>query len=226
LRLFAISDIHGCLKTFEALLNQIGLNKDDQLYLLGDYIDRGPNSKGVLDKIIALQAEGYQVRCLRGNHEQMMLSARSDMNMYRAWKMNGGDTCMSSFGAESLYDIPKPYFDFMTDCFHHFQKEDFLFVHAGLNLNSPAPLSDKKSLLWIRKWEEKGDLSKLRGQKVIHGHTPQRRIDIELRFEAFAAGEHPVLNIDCGCAYPKADYHQLCAVDLINMKLFFQKNIE
>lgn len=226
MRIFAISDIHGCKKTFVELLNQIGLNKSDQLYLLGDYIDRGADSKGVLDKIMDLQTEGYHIRCLRGNHEQMMLKAPSDINMYRAWKMNGGTICMQSFNAESIYDIPQKYFDFIRNCHHYLKKDNFLFVHAGLNLESPTPLLDKKSLLWIRKWEEKGDLSKLDGKKVIHGHTPQKRSAIEERFEAFAKGDYPVLNIDCGCPYPKEGYQQLCAIELTKMQLFFQKYID
>ena len=67
---FAISDIHGCAKTFEALLDRIALSTQGELYLLGDYLDRGPDSKGVLDLIFRLQREGYAVHCLRGNHEQ------------------------------------------------------------------------------------------------------------------------------------------------------------
>ncbi|MEO0876095.1 MAG: metallophosphoesterase, partial [Bacteroidota bacterium] len=66
MRKFAISDIHGCLKTFEALLDQIQFTTQDELYLLGDYIDRGPDSKGVIDLIWKMQADGYQVKCLRG----------------------------------------------------------------------------------------------------------------------------------------------------------------
>ncbi|MFT5168289.1 MAG: serine/threonine protein phosphatase 1, partial [Saprospiraceae bacterium] len=61
---YAISDIHGCAKTFKALLEQISFSKEDVLYLLGDYVDRGPDSKGVIDHIWQLQSEGYTVFCL------------------------------------------------------------------------------------------------------------------------------------------------------------------
>ena len=70
MRRFAISDIHGCARTFEALLDRIAFTSQDELYLLGDYIDRGGDSKGVLDLIFRFQKEGYAVQCLLGNHEQ------------------------------------------------------------------------------------------------------------------------------------------------------------
>ncbi len=225
MRIFAISDIHGCQKTFLTLLDRIGLQQDDQLYLLGDYIDRGPASKGVFDSITNLQTQGYHVHCLRGNHEQMLLDARTDPYMASIWMKNGGIQALQSFQVSKLADIPQPYFDFMENCAHYFEQDAYLFVHAGLNLELPNPLADKKSMLWIRKWEEKGYLSWLAGRKVIHGHTPQKRIDIERRFEAFAQGKHPILNIDRGCVYDKVAYHQLCAVELTGMRLFFEKNV-
>jgi serine/threonine protein phosphatase 1 len=92
LKKFAISDIHGCNRTFNEVLQKTGLNKDDQLFLLGDYIDRGPDSKGVIDTIFNLQNEGYQVHCLRGNHEQMLMDAwqKNDFHYTRRWLMHGG----------------------------------------------------------------------------------------------------------------------------------------
>ena len=69
---FAISDIHGCAKNFKALLDRISLSLGDELYLLGDYIDRGPDSKGVIDHVWQLQKTGHTVHCLCGNHEQRL----------------------------------------------------------------------------------------------------------------------------------------------------------
>ena len=74
-RSFAITDIHGCANTLDALLDQIGLSQSDHLYLLGDYIDRGPRSKEVLDILLALQRKQYPMTVLRGNHEQLFLDA-------------------------------------------------------------------------------------------------------------------------------------------------------
>jgi len=72
---YVISDIHGCAKTFKALVDRISFSREDELYLLGDYIDRGPDSKGVIDHIWDLLETGYTVHCLTGNHEQMFLHA-------------------------------------------------------------------------------------------------------------------------------------------------------
>jgi serine/threonine protein phosphatase 1 len=71
-RILAISDIHGNNKTFLDLLDKIALTKDDELYLLGDYIDRGPDSKGVIDTIWKLMDDNYRVFCIKGNHEEML----------------------------------------------------------------------------------------------------------------------------------------------------------
>jgi serine/threonine protein phosphatase 1 len=73
--IWAISNIHGCYHTFKALLEKIGLCKEDELYLLGDYIDRGPGSKEVLDLILKLKSENFNIQCLLGNHEIMLFHA-------------------------------------------------------------------------------------------------------------------------------------------------------
>ncbi len=90
-RIFAIGDIHGCRKTFEKLLkDKIQLTKEDEIYCIGDYIDRGDDSKGVIDLIINLRTDGYKIKILRGNHEQMMLEAATDKKALSLWLDNGG----------------------------------------------------------------------------------------------------------------------------------------
>lgn len=105
MRRFAISDIHGCLRSFRALLEEINFSKEDTLYLLGDYIDRGPDSKGVIDHIWKLQKEGYTVHCLRGNHEQMLLNEISSPNNY----FDGESETLRSFGVKQNLNIPRQY---------------------------------------------------------------------------------------------------------------------
>ena len=114
MRIFAVSDIHGCFTTFsELLFGRISLQKTDRLFLLGDYIDRGPSSKQVLDLIMNLTAEGYDIVPLMGNHEKMMLDAfRDPDNPYR-WFLNGGDTTMKSFGLTDIEAIPGKYILFL-----------------------------------------------------------------------------------------------------------------
>ena len=105
MRRFAISDIHGCRATFEKMLTEVlQLQKEDTLYLLGDYIDRGPDSRGVIDHIWALQKEGYQVHCLRGNHEQMLLD---EVDKDGFW-YKGNRATLDSFQIKSNQGIPKP----------------------------------------------------------------------------------------------------------------------
>lgn len=224
MRTFAISDIHGCQLTFDALLNKIGLNKEDQLYLLGDYIDRGPRSKQVLDQITNLKNEGYHLRCLRGNHEQMMLDAQHDLMRERNWRRNGGNAALDSFNAIDLDEIPGRYFQQLEDCFHCLTTDDYVFVHAGLNFEAENPMDDKKAMIWIRRWEDKADKKWLNGRIIIHGHTPTRKKAIKKRFKRL--DEIPVLPIDNGCAYSKDGFGNLCAVDLTNRELYFKKRVD
>jgi serine/threonine protein phosphatase 1 len=78
-RVFIIGDIHGCNKTFRKLvLEKISIRKTDKIYCLGDYIDRGPDSKGVIDFIIQLRKDGFNIHTLRGNHEQLLLESEID----------------------------------------------------------------------------------------------------------------------------------------------------
>ncbi|MCP4439788.1 MAG: serine/threonine protein phosphatase [Aureispira sp.] len=224
MRILAISDIHGCFNTFKRLLKQVDLQKTDQLYLLGDYVDRGPHSKEVLDYIIYLQGQGYTLRCLRGNHEQMMLNALVDEEKERAWRMNGGTATLTSFGAFMPKDIPARYYKFIHSLEYFFETEDYLFVHAGFNMREEDPFEDKHAMIWIRKWEKLFDADRLGHKTVVHGHTPQTTTEIKDRFEIL--NQKSVLTIDNGCGYSFKGGGQLCAVDLTNEQLYFEPNID
>ena len=104
---YAISDIHGCSQTFTELLNKISFSTNDTLYLLGDYIDRGPGSIQTIDKIIQLQSSGYNIKCLRGNHEQMMLNSIHRPEESTLWEKNGGDKVLDELGIYSASQIPQ-----------------------------------------------------------------------------------------------------------------------
>ena len=225
-RIFAISDIHGCSYTFYEMLNKIGLNKNDELYLLGDFIDRGPYSRMVLDKIMLLKAEGYQLHCLRGNHEQMMLEAPHSDEFAAIWLRNGGSEVMQEFNALAFSDIPKKYFDFIENLDYWFEREQLLFVHAGFKLvKNVNPFELKKNMLWIRKWADQAGVEQwLNGRSVVHGHTPQTEQQIRKRFDQPEL--FPILNIDNGCAYEAEGMRQLCCVELTERIIYFQKNIE
>ncbi len=109
-RIVAIGDIHGCSKTFEKLLNdKIQITKEDEIYCIGDYIDRGDDRKGVIDLILRLRNEGYNIYTLRGNHEQMMMDALNDKKALNLWLDNGGKSTLKSFGIKSVNGLPAEY---------------------------------------------------------------------------------------------------------------------
>lgn len=226
MRKFTISDIHGCLKTFKALLNKIEFTKEDELYLLGDFIDRGPNSKGVFDDIWKMQKDGYSVFCLRGNHDQMMLDAQHDLRWSRSWMLNGGDTTVESFNANLISEIPKVYFDFIEAMPYYIEVENYILVHAGFSFDMPNPFDELNSMLWKRKWYLNINFHWLGDRTIIHGHTPIGKKAIEEMLEKI--DDTQVLNIDSGCVHKGKglQYGDLACFELISQQLFFQKNID
>lgn len=226
MRRFAISDMHGCALTFKALLDQLELSEGDQLYLLGDYIDRGPDSKGVIDTIWELQERKIAVFCLKGNHEDMLLKARYDFEQLQLWKVNGGIIAMESFGVSSPNEIGKKYWDFLESLEYYFEVDDYLFVHAGLNFDMPNPLDGKFGMLWIRNWYPDINYQWLGDRIIIHGHTPTQRKTILADWENMEKNQF--LNIDNGCFFNRQgdSFGHLCAFDLDTHDLIFQKNID
>jgi serine/threonine protein phosphatase 1 len=222
MRIIAISDIHGHNTTFQALLGKTGLTKDDQLFILGDYVDRGPDSKGVLDTIIGLQGEGYRVTCILGNHEDMMLKAHYSPGQTELWMLNGGGATLESFGVGQPGQIPAKYIRFMESLPLAVETDKAVFVHAGLNMKNEDPLLDETSLLWITNWYSEINFDWLGSRKLIHGHVFRRRYEIERSLEML--DHFPVMGIDNGCFVDMPDYGRLCALDLTNRKLFFVRN--
>jgi len=220
-RKFAISDIHGTRRTFLALLDKIQLTTADELYLLGDYIDRGPDSKGVIDEIWQLQAAGYQVHCLRGNHEQLLLDLIAAPTEY--WGIAYPDRQMyRSFGIKAAHDLPLVYYEWMQQLPFFFTVDEYLLVHAGLNFRAAFPLLDRSAMLWIRDWRAVIDRSWLKGRIIVHGHTPTPRNVIENYLAT--VDQTPVLVIDNGCVYPHIQgMGSLCALELMERQLFFQE---
>ena len=105
-RLFAISDIHGCYKPFyELIVSTISLTKSDQLILLGDYIDRGGQSKEVIDFILELKNDGFNITTLTGNHEVMLVDSYYETDALPLWLMNNGMTTLESFGIQDIREI-------------------------------------------------------------------------------------------------------------------------
>lgn len=194
---FAISDIHGCAKTFRFLVEErLQLQSADQLFLLGDYIDRGPDSKGVLDYIMELQAKNFKVSTLMGNHESLLLQAPENPQYLTTWLRNGGQTTLQSFNAQQLADIPTRYINFLAKLDYYLELPDYLLVHAGFNFKSANPFIDFEAMIWIRHFEVKEKFTQ--GRRIVHGHTPTMSSEI---ISSLGPPADSVINIDGGCVY-------------------------
>ncbi|WP_181306394.1 metallophosphoesterase [Rufibacter sp. XAAS-G3-1] len=221
MRRFAISDIHGCCKTFRYLVEEeLKLKTYDQLYLLGDYIDRGPDSKGVIDFILELREKDFQVITLCGNHEDMLLEARDNSAYADNWLYNGGVAALKSFKAETLFDIPPKYWKFLEELELYVELADYLLVHAGFDFSHDYPFDDREAMLWIRHFEV--DKKVLGARKIIHGHTPIYLDDIASSLKEPVSD---VINIDGGCVFTR-QLGYLTALNLDTLELHALKNRE
>ena len=165
---YAIGDIHGGVNTLKALLRAINLRHTDSLFLLGDYVDRGPDSKGVLDTIMELKKCSYDVTALRGNHDDMMLKAITDPrdNFARSWFGDWGE----SFGISAPAEVPEKYINFLESLPLMVVERDYVFAHAGLAFDKTDPIADSQSDQLL--WQESGvpDRHRLGGRVVVTGH--------------------------------------------------------
>lgn len=221
-RTLLVSDIHGCYQTFRALIEDTWkLTTDDELYILGDYIDRGSHSKQVVDYILQLRHNGFPIHTLKGNHEDLMLQAMDDEVALKNWLANGGVTTLESFGIKHPSDMPQVYQQFFRELDYYLEVEDAFLVHAGFDFSKDDPFSDYQAMLWIRGFET--DRQQLNNKRLIHGHTP---ISKEAILETIEQ-DTDAINIDAGCVY---DYlpnlGRLCGLNLDTMEPVFQKNQE
>jgi serine/threonine protein phosphatase 1 len=215
-RLFAIGDIHGCFDSLQELVeNQIQLTENDKLVLLGDYIDRGDKSKEVIDYIIELQAQRFDVVLLKGNHEVLLLETFEDEKNKSKWIQNGGLETLNSFGIDSITDITLKYLEFFKNLKNYYSFEKFLFVHAGFNDKILNPFNDTYSMVWK---SQNAYLNPLLSNKtIIHGHRPITVDFCKKQIEE----KQQVINIDTGCVYKeKIGYGKLTAIELYSKKLF------
>jgi serine/threonine protein phosphatase 1 len=214
-RTFIIGDVHGCSKTLEYMLYQrLNITKEDNIYFLGDYIDRGSDSKGVIDIILDLQDSNYQVFPLRGNHEEMLLDSINSDDAFYQWKRNGANHTLDSFNIINPNFLDKKYLYFFKNLKYYFELDEFILVHAGMNFDIINPFSDLKSMVWTR--YPYIDLKKTHGKRLIVGHTP-------LPFKAIEASlQTPQIYIDGGCVYAKSyeSLGNLVALELNSMELY------
>ena len=215
-RLLAIGDVHGSFDPFCEMIEQkIRLRKDDKLVLLGDYIDRGYRSREVIDYIIDLQLQGYDIVPLKGNHESMLLdSLESEQSLYN-WFMNGGYETLNSFGVESVKELDIRYLKFFRSLQYYYIEDKFIFVHAGFNDDIADPFIDKFEMIWSRREHYSNPV--FAGKIIVHGHTP---IPLSVCREEVMSHKG-VINIDTGCVYDEwGGYGHLSAIELFTMELF------
>jgi len=180
-RLYAIGDIHGRADLLRRLYDAIAddaatvARRRRVLIHLGDYVDRGPDSRGVLDLVTAAPPAGFDTVCLRGNHEQMMLDyldGRSDGDL---WRRNGGEATEASYGVLTndrdalLRALPPAHLVFLRGLGLTARFGDYLFVHAGIRPGVPLDRQDADDLLWIRQPFLDSDAD--HGAVVVHGHS-------------------------------------------------------
>lgn len=168
MRTLAIGDIHGCLTALTTLLKRVRLQADDTLITLGDYVDRGPDSKGVLDFLINLSHECQLVH-LGGNHELMMLDAKKSRFSRHGWLGVGGAETIDSYG-ESMDDVPQAHWDFINSSAAFHETDTHIFVHANLNPKKPLSKQQADDLFWRPFGAPKPHIS---GKAMICGHTSQ-----------------------------------------------------
>lgn len=218
---YAIGDIHGMLDRLRGVHARIredmALTKAEARVIhLGDYIDRGPDSHGVVEAVMAFEAEGkrrgFEVVNLRGNHEQMLLDAYQDADgrAFHQWQVNGGDMALLSY-ARAYAEAGRPPVQTWSQVipFEHVrwmnalrtilrdEERGFVFVHAGIDPTA-FPACDDATRIWTRserffdhaRWPLRPELT---GIQVIHGHTPTDSLEADV---------HPHrINVDSGCVY-------------------------
>jgi len=190
---WVIPDIHGCYGTLLAILNKIELTKEDHLFFLGDFIDRGPLSAAVLDHLFNLHDLGFQIFPLRGNHEEMLLDAakldpRNVVLQYLEYN-NTKDLLNSE------REIDSKYISFMERLPFYYELEDFFLVHAGFNFNVKNPLASYEEMIWIRNFTPNEKI--LRGKRMIYGHTPTGLSVIKKAI----SNKNTAIPLDNGCVF-------------------------
>ncbi|MCX6243646.1 MAG: metallophosphoesterase [Bacteroidetes bacterium] len=231
---WVIPDIHGCVNTLKALIEeQIKPTRYDELYFLGDYIDRGPNSKAVIDYIRNLQKDEYSVKPLKGNHEDFVVelydAEHKSKNPWffhfanrkkKSWSAIGGRHTLKSFRVKSVKDIPHDYIEWMRNLDYYVILENFVLVHAGLNFSVDDPFEDKRSMLWLRDYKIIPEM--INNRKIIHGHVP---VNLQLIDLSIKSNIYKFIDLDNGPYISGTNgFGYLVALELSEMRMVIQDN--
>jgi serine/threonine protein phosphatase 1 len=197
---YVIGDIHGCLEELACLVDQIPVQKDDRLIFLGDYVDRGPNSKGVISYLLEVEKRpAREVVFLKGNHEDMFMSFLGLEGRHgNMFLHNGGGSTLASYGVpqqrasgkDALAALPQSHLAFLKALKKYHLVEPFLCVHAGIQPTKALEQQSEEEIFWIR-----DEFILNRHQlpyTVLFGHTPQREVLYHLPFK---------IGLDTGLVY-------------------------
>jgi serine/threonine protein phosphatase 1 len=190
-RLLAVGDIHGRLDLLRKLVRKVAPTPDDQVVFLGDYVDRGPETRGVIEFLLEFRQAMPRSVFLKGNHEAMLLDYLEGRNRL-LYIINGGGVTLASYRHCDQGRIPPEHLAFFRDLLPYYETERFIFVHAGLRPGLAPARQNPEDLLWIRQEFLSSDYDW--GKTVVFGHTP-----VETPY--FAAGR---IGLDTGAGHGRA----------------------
>jgi serine/threonine protein phosphatase 1 len=211
-RRFAIGDIHGCYFVFKKLIdNQLNITKNDQIFILGDLIDKGHNSALVLDLILELKKNGFQMYPIKGNHEEkLMLSYNCGFDFFESY--------LTEYNSLDLLDGDlEIYLEFISNFDYCIELDNCILSHCGINEKRINPFTDLRGMFpnINFKFNEEEYLSKTQ----IHGHMVKTIQEIQNNVK----NKEIRFSIDSGCYLQGNDFGYLTALDLDTMELFHQK---
>lgn len=196
-RLFAIGDIHGCPDELSAILKAIAPVAGDTVVFVGDYVDRGPSARDVIEQALDLECGPAECIFLKGNHEDMMMSFLGMPGSYgESFLFNGGVATLDSYGVteddleDALARLPAAHLKFMDRLAVSYLRPPYLFVHAGIMPTRQLEEQQTEDMLWIRQ-EFIFNPHRI-DATVVFGHTPMRGVMIDLPYK---------LGIDTGLVY-------------------------
>lgn len=227
---FAIGDVHGQFSTLKKLLDQLPINwQTDELVFLGDLVDRGLESRQVIEFLMQLQKDFSTVTVLSGNHEEMMVNSYTDEEEFSHWLLMGGDTTYLSYvqgvvhWKKFIKELSYTTYNYLKNLPINYQNEHAIFVHAGAMQNSKRQWIVDNPL--IARWHRGKDFFRnYQGKTIVVGHTPTNKIRLMLgeaemppnRMTAWSRNN--IIAIDCGAGHNG----QLCAVELPSGNLYYQ----
>jgi serine/threonine protein phosphatase 1 len=197
---YVIGDIHGCVRELACLIEHLPLESQDQLVFLGDYIDRGPDSRGVVSYLLDLQKEtSYDMVFLKGNHEDMLLSYLGIAGQHgEMFFYNGGQATLASYGLSAqnlssqalLAAMPSGHIEFYQELKSYCTVGTYLCVHAGIHPQKSLQDQTEAELLWIR--NKFIYSSHALPYTILFGHTPQTDVFYDLPYK---------IGLDTGLVY-------------------------